>query len=100
MKLWGYDDGMCYYNGVGHSGHINKVNFKLRLLLVPIKNLLLVSAPKEQFSYGKLLKKYLEFMLKVLLKSKLRINRRARKKKLHKSPKYPKNQKLDIIKNI
>jgi cilia- and flagella-associated protein 52 len=27
VKLWGYDDGMCYYNGVGHSGSIVKVTF-------------------------------------------------------------------------
>lgn len=27
VKLWGYDDGMCYYNGVGHSGSIVKVFF-------------------------------------------------------------------------
>jgi len=25
VKLWGYDDGMCYYNGLGHSGSIVKV---------------------------------------------------------------------------
>lgn len=25
VKLWGYDDGMCYFNGVGHSGSIVKV---------------------------------------------------------------------------
>ena len=25
VKLWGYDDGMCYYNGIGHSGAIVKV---------------------------------------------------------------------------
>lgn len=25
IKLWGYDDGMCYYNGVGHSGQIVKL---------------------------------------------------------------------------
>lgn len=25
VKLWGYDDGMCYYNGVGHSGSIVKL---------------------------------------------------------------------------
>ena len=25
LKLWGYDDGMCYYNGIGHSGAIIKV---------------------------------------------------------------------------
>jgi hypothetical protein len=25
LKLWGYDDGMCYYTGIGHSGAIIKV---------------------------------------------------------------------------
>lgn len=25
VKLWGYDDGMCYYNGIGHSGAIIKM---------------------------------------------------------------------------
>jgi hypothetical protein len=28
VKLWGYDDGMCYYNGLGHSGSIVKVFIK------------------------------------------------------------------------
>jgi cilia- and flagella-associated protein 52 len=28
MKLWGYDDGMQYYTGVGHSSAIVKVKLK------------------------------------------------------------------------
>ena len=40
IKLWGYDDGMCYYNGVGHSGQIVKVKFSSSSLLVPTRSLL------------------------------------------------------------
>lgn len=25
VKLWGYDEGMCVYNGIGHSGAITKI---------------------------------------------------------------------------
>lgn len=25
MRLWDYDEGICYYNGVGHSGAITKI---------------------------------------------------------------------------
>lgn len=25
VKLWDYDEGICYYNGIGHSGDITKV---------------------------------------------------------------------------
>ena len=25
IKVWDYDEGICYYTGVGHSGHITKV---------------------------------------------------------------------------
>ena len=25
VKLWGYDEGLCYYVGTGHSGSITKV---------------------------------------------------------------------------
>jgi WD40 repeat protein len=27
LKVWSYDEGMCYYSGVGHSGSISKVRF-------------------------------------------------------------------------
>jgi len=27
VKLWGYDEGLCNYVGVGHSGAITKVSF-------------------------------------------------------------------------
>lgn len=26
VKLWDYDEGICYYNGVGHSGNITKIS--------------------------------------------------------------------------
>lgn len=26
VKIWGYDEGLCYYEGVGHSGSITKIN--------------------------------------------------------------------------
>lgn len=29
VRLWGYDDGSCYYKGVGHAGTINRVFFCL-----------------------------------------------------------------------
>jgi hypothetical protein len=25
LKVWSYDEGMCYFGGVGHSGSISKV---------------------------------------------------------------------------
>lgn len=25
VKLWGYDEGICYYNGNGHSGGITRI---------------------------------------------------------------------------
>jgi len=25
VRLWDYDEGICYYNGVGHSGAVSKV---------------------------------------------------------------------------
>jgi len=25
LKLWKYDEGVCYYQGIGHAGHIKKV---------------------------------------------------------------------------
>lgn len=25
LKLWGYDEGICYYNGNGHSGGITRI---------------------------------------------------------------------------
>jgi len=25
VKLWDYDEGICYYNGIGHSGDITKI---------------------------------------------------------------------------
>ena len=38
VKLWGYDDGMNYYSGIGHSSAIVKVNFnEKRLHSVQIK---------------------------------------------------------------
>jgi len=27
VKVWGYDEGLCYYHGIGHSGAITKVLF-------------------------------------------------------------------------
>ena len=27
IRLWGYDEGFCYYEGVGHSGAVVKVCF-------------------------------------------------------------------------
>ena len=58
IKLWDYDEGICYYSGVGHSGSISKVITinvitlfnRLRFLL--IKNSLSVSAVKEPYSFG------------------------------------------------
>jgi hypothetical protein len=59
MKLWGYDDGMQYYTGVGHSSAIVKViTCYSRLLLVLIKDSLFQSDKKDPFSYGKHLKKF------------------------------------------
>jgi len=26
VKLWDYDEGICYYNGTGHSGDITKIS--------------------------------------------------------------------------
>lgn len=26
VKIWDYDGGLCQYSGIGHSGHITKVN--------------------------------------------------------------------------
>lgn len=26
VKLWGYDEGICYFSGNGHSGTITRVN--------------------------------------------------------------------------
>lgn len=89
IKLWGYDDGMCYYNGEGHSGQIVKVFALLSLLLVRTKSLLLVSAPKELFSFGKRLKK-----------CKAGTNRFPSKpKKCHRA-RHPKSQKPDLIYTI
>jgi hypothetical protein len=25
VKLWDYDEGICYYQGIGHSGDITKI---------------------------------------------------------------------------
>jgi len=25
LRLWGYDEGICYYNGNGHSGGITRI---------------------------------------------------------------------------
>lgn len=25
IRIWNYDEGICYYSGEGHSGHINKL---------------------------------------------------------------------------
>jgi len=25
VKVWDYDEGICYYTGVGHSGHITRI---------------------------------------------------------------------------
>lgn len=25
LKVWSYDEGMCYFGGVGHSGSISKI---------------------------------------------------------------------------
>ncbi len=25
VKVWGYDEGLCYYEGVGHSGTVTKI---------------------------------------------------------------------------
>jgi len=27
VKIWGYDDGLCNFVGIGHSGPISKVKF-------------------------------------------------------------------------
>ena len=27
LMLWKYDEGICYYRGEGHAGHIRKVAF-------------------------------------------------------------------------
>jgi WD40 repeat protein len=29
VKVWDYDEGICYYTGVGHSGHITKVSLTI-----------------------------------------------------------------------
>ena len=28
LNLWKYDEGICYYRGEGHAGHIKKVKLK------------------------------------------------------------------------
>jgi len=25
VRLWGYDEGFCYYEGIGHAGSITKI---------------------------------------------------------------------------
>lgn len=25
LQVWGYDEGFCYYTGIGHSGSVNRV---------------------------------------------------------------------------
>ena len=31
LMLWKYDEGICYYHGEGHAGHIKKVPHPLTL---------------------------------------------------------------------
>ena len=59
IKVWDYDEGISYYSGVGHSGHITRVNTFLlltsfRLPCHQIKSILLVWELKEPFSAGTL----------------------------------------------
>jgi WD40 repeat protein len=68
IKLWDYDEGICYYSGVGHSGSISKVTLNLnlnfhRLRSLLIKNSLSVSVVKEPSSFGTPLRRYSTNML-------------------------------------
>lgn len=27
MKIWNYDEGICYYSGIGHSGTITRIKY-------------------------------------------------------------------------
>lgn len=29
VKLWDYDEGICYYRGIGHSGEVTKVSINI-----------------------------------------------------------------------
>ena len=30
VKLWDYDEGISYYQGIGHSGHVTKVSYNFQ----------------------------------------------------------------------
>ena len=34
IKVWDYDEGICYYTGVGHSGHITRVYYNLTSMFI------------------------------------------------------------------
>lgn len=87
VKLWGYDEGICYFSGKGHSGTITRVIINInifRLQLVQIRKLLFLLELKELYFYGK--------CLNLLLIPKL-IKNYQQSKKL-KEPKKPKQFKL------
>lgn len=59
VKLWGYDEGICYYSGRGHSGTITRVIiiiYQTRLLSVQIKKPLFLLVAKVLFLCGRCLK--------------------------------------------
>ena len=61
IKVWDYDEGICYYSGIGHSGSITKVHIIFyiyyRLLYLLINHLLFLLELKVQSFVGIHLKK-------------------------------------------
>ena len=35
VKLWDYDEGISYYQGIGHSGHVTKVSYNIPIQIIP-----------------------------------------------------------------
>lgn len=66
IKVWDYDEGISYYQGLGHSGNITRVSntiifyFYFRLPFLQTKNSLLVLEQKELFLSGTPQSRYLD----------------------------------------